>query len=201
MSAVTSCQLAALAKITPDQAAQLPAPASHQIDFSKEIKPIFEASCIKCHGRGRAKGDFRLDTRETILKGGESGPALVAGNSAESHLIELVMGFDPDSLMPKKGSRLTAQEIGLLRAWIDQGVKWDQGVTFARAEPINLKPRRPHLSPTRNQDTNPDDLLLQAYFASHKIKPSKLVDNRTFARRAYLDILDLLPAPSEFYKF
>src|SRR6476660_4163099 len=93
------------APITPEQVAQLPPPAGHPIDFSREIKPIFEASCIKCHGRGRAKGDFQLDTRETLLKGGESGPAVIAGNSQGSHLIELVMGFDPDSLMPKKGSR------------------------------------------------------------------------------------------------
>src|SRR5213082_3033241 len=114
---VLSClaALAARGAITPQQAAQLPAPASHSIDFSKEIKPIFEASCIKCHGRGKDKGGLRLDTRETALKGGDSGSTVVPGKSAESLLISLVQGFDPDSVMPKKGSRLTAQEIGILR--------------------------------------------------------------------------------------
>ena len=68
--------------ITPEQAAQLPPPADHAVNFSKEIKPIFEASCIKCHGRGRDKGGFRLDTRETVLKGGDTGPAVVPGKSA-----------------------------------------------------------------------------------------------------------------------
>src|ERR1700730_1430578 len=78
------------AEITPEQAAPLPAPASHTVNFTKEIKPIFEASCIKCHGRGKDKGGFRLDSRETFLKGGDSGPVALPGKSAESHLIELV---------------------------------------------------------------------------------------------------------------
>ena len=102
--------------LTPEQAAQLPPPASHAIDFAKEIKPIFESSCIKCHGRGRTKGGFRIDTRETFLKGGESGAAVVPGKSAESRLIALVQGVDPDEVMPKKGSRLTPAQVGVLRA-------------------------------------------------------------------------------------
>src|SRR6185295_10104573 len=95
------------AAITPEQAKTLPAPADHPINFTKEIKPIFEASCIKCHGRGRDKGDFQIDSRETLLKGGGSGPAIVVGKSVESYLIELVMGFDPDNVMPKKGTKLS----------------------------------------------------------------------------------------------
>src|SRR6266851_2784187 len=93
------------AGITPEQAAQLPPPANHPVSFSKDIKPIFEASCIKCHGRGKDKGGLRLGNRATFLKGGESGPAVLPGKSAESLLISLVQGFDPDSVMPKKGSR------------------------------------------------------------------------------------------------
>src|SRR5437879_11666 len=93
------------AVITPEQAALLPPAASHAVDFSKEIKPILEASCIKCHGRGRNKGGLRLDSRETLLKGGDSGLAVVPGKSHESLLIALVAGLDPDSVMPKKGSR------------------------------------------------------------------------------------------------
>src|SRR5215831_1874579 len=101
--------LPAAANLTSEQVAQLPPVPDHSINFSKEIKPIFEASCIKCHGRGRDKGEFRIDTRDTLLKGGQSGPAVIVGKSAESYLIELVMGFDPDNTMPKKGSRLTRE--------------------------------------------------------------------------------------------
>ena len=118
----------ARAALTPEQAAQLPPPAGHSIDFSKEIKPILQAGCIQCHGRGKEKAGFRIDSRETLLKGGDSGPAVVVGKSADSLLIALVQGVDPDEVMPKKGSRLTPEQIGLLRAWIDQGLaRWDAG--------------------------------------------------------------------------
>src|SRR5215813_7561145 len=131
--------------ISPEQAAQLPPPANHRVDFAKEIKPIFEASCIKCHGRGKDKGGFRLDSRETFLRGGDSGPAAAPGKSSESLLIALVQGLDPDNVMPKKGSRLTPEQIGLLRAWIDQDVAWDANISFGRLEPRNLKPHLPEI--------------------------------------------------------
>jgi mono/diheme cytochrome c family protein len=186
--------------ITPQQAAQLPPPAAHQIDFSKEIKPIFETSCVKCHGRGKDNGGLRIDSRETLLQGGDSGPAIVVGKSAESLLVELVQGFDPDSQMPKKGSHLTPQQIGLLRAWIDQGAKWDAGVSFGRLEPNHLKPRRPAV-PAGPNNANPVDLFLQPYFAAHHIKPAPMVDDRVYARRVYLDVIGLLPSPEEMKAF
>ena len=180
--------------ITPQQVAQLPPPANHRIDFSKEIQPIFEASCIKCHGRGKDKGGLRIDTRETLLKGGDSGAVIVPGKSADSLLIALVEGFDPDSVMPKKGSRLTPEQIGVLRAWIDQGAEWDPHVTFGRLPPANLKPRLPEIPPGPKDD-NPIDRFLQPYFASHNFIPPLPVSDRVFARRAYLDIIGLLPPP------
>ena len=61
---------------------------------------------------------------------------MVPGQSGESFLIDLVSGLEPDMVMPKKGSRLTADQIALLRAWIDQGAVWDPDVTFARAAPL-----------------------------------------------------------------
>src|SRR6266568_2621300 len=137
------------AKITPDQAKNLPPPANHKIDFASEIKPIFEASCIKCHGRGRTKGDLSIETRDTLLKGGESGPAMVPGKSEQSRVIELVAGLDPDSVMPQKGKRLTPEQIGLLRAWIDQGAAWDASISFAKPPPANLFPRKPELPAPR----------------------------------------------------
>jgi mono/diheme cytochrome c family protein len=192
---------AANAKLTPEQLAQLPPPSGHPIDFNKHIQPIFEDSCIKCHGRGRAKGNFQIDSRESVLKGGESGPAVLAGNSAESLLIELVMGFDPDMVMPQKGSKLTAEQVGLLRAWIDQGAKWDSEVTFGKREPLNLIPRRPELPASRSTSANPIDRLLEPYFVRHQIKPAKPVDDRMFARRVYLDVIGLLPPPDELEQF
>src|SRR3989442_877348 len=87
------------AKLTPEKLKRLPPPATTQVNFSKDVKPILEASCIKCHGRGRDKGHFRIDSRDTLLKGGESGAAVIPGKSEESLIIELVSGLDSDNVM------------------------------------------------------------------------------------------------------
>src|SRR5207249_2105123 len=183
------------AKITPDQAKTLPPPANHKIDFPKEIKPIFEASCIKCHGRGRTKGDLSIESRDTLLKGGESGPAIVPGKSEESRVIELVAGLDPDSVMPQKGKRLTPEQIGLLRAWIDQGAPWDASISFAKPPPVNLLPRKPELPAARQGIVNPIDRILRPYYKADGLDPRKPVSDRNYARRVYLDAIGLLPTP------
>ena len=178
------------AKLTPEQRAKLPAPATEQIDFAKHIQPIIEKSCVKCHGKGRDKGNFVFETRETLLKGGDSGPAVMVGNSAESLLIELVSGLDPDNVMPDKGTKLTSREVSLLRAWIDQGLKWEGSITFAKKEPLNLKPRKPEIPAGKE---NPIDRILKT--------SGKSVDDRAFARRAYLDTIGLIPTTDELDTF
>src|SRR5947208_7545241 len=191
----------ASAKITPDQAKALPPPAARKIDFAKEIKPIFEASCIKCHGRGRTKGDLSIESRDTLLKGGESGRAIVPGKSEESRVIELVAGLDPDSVMPQKGKRLTPEQIGLLRAWIDQGAPWDAGISFAKPPPANLFPRKQELPAVRQGIVNPIDRILRPYYEANGLEPRKPVSDRIYARRVYLDAIGLLPTPKELNEF
>src|ERR1044071_2335797 len=188
-------------KITPEQARALPPPANHKVDFAKEVGPILEASCIKCHGRGRIKGGLSIENRDTLLKGGESGPAIVPGKSEESHLIELVAGLDPDSVMPQKGKRLSPEQIGLLRAWIDQGAPWDAGINFAKPAPVNLVPRKPELPPAREGLANPVDRLLLDYFRDHDVKPARPVTDRVYCRRVYLDAIGLPPTPGELQEF
>ncbi len=195
------CEGVTFAKITPDQAKALPPAADHKIDFVREIKPIFEASCIKCHGRGRTKGEFSIESRTTLLKGGESGPAMVPGKSEESRLIELVAGLDPDSVMPQKGKRLTPEQIGLLRAWIDQGAPWDASISFAKPPPSNLFPRKPDLPAPRRGLVNPIDRILQAYYEAKGLEPRKPVSDRIYARRVYLDTIGLRPTPRELNEF
>lgn len=191
----------ALGAMTPDQVAALPPPAGRTVDFKRDIKPILETSCLKCHGRGRDKGGFLIDTRDTLLKGGDSGPAAVAGHSQESLLIELVAGVNPDSVMPRKGSRLTGEQVGLLRAWIDQGLTWDPQITFGRPAPLNLLPPAdlPALSSTEN--VNLVDQTLADYFKSIRFQPPAVVSDRIFARRIYLDLVGLLPTAAELQAF
>lgn len=186
--------------LTPEEIKALPPPATHKINFGAEIKPIFEASCIRCHGRGRVRGGLQIDSLAMLVKGGDSGPALIPHDSAHSYLIALVSSHDPDEAMPKKGKRLTPEEIGLLRAWIDQGAPWDPEISFGPVPPKNLDPRRPAI-PSGNKEGNPVDRFMDAYFREHRIKPPPVVNDRLFARRVYLDTIGLLPPPRELESF
>src|SRR5438105_5009736 len=115
---------------------KLPPPAARQVDFAKDIQPILEKSCLKCHCPEQAKGKLLLDTREHALKGGENGPAILPGQSAKSSLIHFTARLVDDSEMPPigKGEPLTRDQVALLRAWIDQGLKWPASVTLLNSE-------------------------------------------------------------------
>jgi len=106
---------------------QLPPPAARTIDFTGDVKPIFENSCFRCHGTERPKSKFSLATRDAALKGGENGIAIFPGDSAKSPLIHFVAGLVPDMEMPPEGKAdpLTREQIAVLRAWIDQGAPWE----------------------------------------------------------------------------
>lgn len=102
-----------------------PAAKKDGVTFAKDIKPIFEKSCVKCHGAEKQKGKLRLDSLEATLKGGEDGEILKKGKSAESDLVLSIARLDEDSAMPPEGKAdpLTKEQVGLVRAWIDQGAK------------------------------------------------------------------------------
>ncbi len=106
---------------------KLPPPATNRVEFARDIKPIFQQSCLKCHGPEKPKSKFRLDNRDYALKGGNNGVDILPGDSANSPLIHNVAGLVEDMEMPPKGKAppLTPEQIGLLRAWIDQGVAWE----------------------------------------------------------------------------
>ncbi len=193
----------ALSGAGPVQAAEqlptLPPAINRKISFEKEIKPLLEASCIKCHAKGQDKGGLSLETRTAFLKGGDSGPAAIPGNSAQSLVTKLVAGLDPDSVMPKKGTKWTAEQVGLLRAWIDQGAEWPGAISFAKPAPQNLVPHEVVLP--RGTATHPLDRLVEAYFAEKGIAAPAVVEDRIFARRVYLDTIGLLPTPSQLNSF
>ena len=113
---------------------KLPPPAGQQIDFDHDIKPILETSCLRCHGPEKPKSHFRLDNPESALKGGDNNANdIVPGDSGQSVLIHYVARVVPDSEMPPvgKGDLLTPEQIGLLRAWIDQGASWNSTNTVS----------------------------------------------------------------------
>src|SRR5262245_6890446 len=105
----------------PLTAAELPPAGDKKVDFHTDLLPIL-ARCIRCHTGDEPQGNFRLEDRATLLKGGDSGAAVVVGKSADSLLIKMVAGLEKDRLMPAQGTRLTNRQVGVLRAWIDQGM-------------------------------------------------------------------------------
>ena len=125
----------------PIDESKLPAPATQQIDFARDVKPIFDASCLRCHSSTKPKSGFRLDNRESALKGGDNGIDIVPGNSAKSPLIHFTTGLVSDMEMPPpgKGQPLTPEQIGLLRAWIDQGAPWGT-LTPVNSSTVSLSP-------------------------------------------------------------
>jgi hypothetical protein len=107
---------------------KLPPASGTPVEFNRDIRPIFENSCIRCHGVERPKGGFELTSREAALKGGDHGADIVPGQSAQSPLIYYVARLVEDMEMPPagKGDPLTSEQVGLLRAWIDQGANWEE---------------------------------------------------------------------------
>ena len=107
-------------------AAKLPPDAKTKVDFVRDVRPLLEAHCWKCHATSRHESGLRLNRKETAFAGGDSGKEFEPGKSAESRLIRYVSGLDSDTVMPPdgEGERLSAQQVGLLRAWIDQGANW-----------------------------------------------------------------------------
>ncbi len=186
---------------TAAQLAALPPAAARTVDFARDIQPIFEASCVQCHARGKAKGAFSLETRADFLAGGDHGAPAVAGRSLESRVFAMVAGFDPDIVMPQKGKKLTREQVAVFRAWIDQGMPWPDTLTFFRAEPANLRPARLVEPPARPGLEHPVDRLIDGYFTAQGVAWPSPVDDRTYARRVWLDAIGLLPPPAELEAF
>lgn len=114
--------------------ARLPPAAPRPVDYDRDVRPLFEAACFRCHGPEMPKSGFRLDNRESALKGGKLGVAIRPGQSAESPLIHYVARLVEDLEMPPagKGDPLTPEQVGVLRAWIDQGAPYPDSAATAR---------------------------------------------------------------------
>jgi len=184
----------------------LPAVAA-PVTFEKDVRPILKAHCFHCHGEeGEMKGGLDVRLARFILKGGKSGPAVIAGKATESHLLELVKAGE----MPKGKSKLTDKDIGVLESWIAEGAK------TARPEPEKLGPEHAFTDEERAwwslqpvQDVkppvNPKVLGIDAFIAAKHVEKglsfSPEADPITFIRRATLDLIGLPPTPEEVDAF
>ncbi len=174
-----------------------------ELQLSAEARGVFAHSCTKCHGQQKQKGGLRLDTRELALKGGEDGVAIVPGKAAESDLLRRIsLPHGADEAMPPKEGTLEPAEVETLRKWIAAGAPWPDGetagVVFQRAP---IAPRKPEFPAGTEALTNPVDKFVAAYLRERKIAAPQLVENRTFLRRASLDLLGLQPTWEEARAF
>lgn len=187
--------------------AVLPQPAPRPVDFVKDIQPLFSKHCYKCHGLDSQQAGLRLDVKQAALDGGDSGRSIEAGKSAESQLVKYVAGIDPDTIMPPKGARLTATEVGLIRAWIDQGANWPDDAPGNRGKKSShwaFQPLSVHPIPeVRSRDwvRNSIDAFVLAKLEQEKIAPAPEADRTALIRRLYLDLLGLIPSPVEVDEF
>ena len=107
-------------------AGQLPAGSTEDaVDFEAQIRPLLIQHCAKCHGATTQKGGLRLDAKHAAFKGSDSGPVIVPGKADHSELMRRITSDVQEERMPPGvGKQLTAQQIELMKQWIDQGAKW-----------------------------------------------------------------------------
>lgn len=177
--------------------------AGQEVDFAHEIAPLLKKHCAECHAGSQQKGGLSLNSRETLLAGGESGEAiLVPGKSGAGELLARITAADKDLRMPPEGDPLTEKEIAIIKRWIDAGAPWEKGFTLGkRSYEPPLKPRRPELPPAQKGRDHPLDRILDAYAQQHQVKRQQPLEDAEFLRRASLDIVGLLPTSEQLETF
>jgi hypothetical protein len=185
---------------------RLPAASPESVDFRRDIYPLLKARCFKCHQGADASSGYRLDLRAEVLGETNGQPAVRAGDSARSRLIHLVSGAIPDTIMPPRGERLTARQVGLLRAWIDQGLAWDNVLLPPDPPPTHWAFRpvaRPAVPQVHNTAwvRNPIDAFIAARHEAGGLTPAPEAPRRALIRRLYLDLTGLPPALEEVEAF
>ncbi len=192
---------------------------AHLQFFEQEIRPLLVERCYKCHGAEKQKGGLRLDHISTMLTGGDSGPALVRGQSEKSLMIEAVRYKNEDLQMPPK-EELTAREVGLLEKWVALGAPWPEGggdvarkttdehgfTAEARAywyfQPLT-RPVPPVLAAPASERwaRNDIDRFVAAKHAELGLTPAASADRAELARRVYFDLHGLPPARAQLEAF
>ena len=175
--------------------------------FEKEIRPVLVEHCIECHGADKQEGGLRLDSAAALQNGGESGPALLAGEPAESLILE---ALKYESLeMPPSGP-LSEQTVGQFELWIAEGAQWPESSPLLRAatDKISAEDRqwcafqplvRPDCPPVANQSwpAGAIDCFVLARMEAAQLTPAPMAEDRTLVRRLYFDLLGVPPTLEE----
>jgi hypothetical protein len=187
--------------------------------FEKNIRPVLVDNCYKCHSAGseKIKGGLLLDTKQGLLKGGDTGPAIVPGDPEKSLLIKAVRYTDADLKMPPKDKRLADNQIADLAAWVKMGApdprvapektavapKPAYDFAAARQQWAFHKPKDPAVPVVKNKHwaRSPIDNFILAKLEEKNLAPAPPADKRTLIRRATFDLTGLPPTPEEVASF
>ncbi|KAA5546358.1 DUF1553 domain-containing protein [Roseiconus nitratireducens] len=166
------------------------------VDFERDIAPVIQTHCIRCHHPGNPKGDVSLATADDLTENGY----LIAGDPDSSHLIELILADDDgEAEMPKDGKALSIEQTALIRRWIDQGAKWPDAVI------VREKPKADAswwaLQPLAADTDRTIDDYVSAQLAEHGLELSPRADRRTLIRRVTYDLTGLPPTPEQVQAF
>jgi hypothetical protein len=187
--------------------------------FEARVRPILVASCYECHAE-ESRGDLKVDSREALLLGGESGPAIVPGNPDESLLIQAVRQHDPNApRMPKGKSKLKPDDIEVLVEWVRAGAQWPASAASAAATPVPshamevsaehrafwsvqplANPRIPAVKQAAWANTDIDRFIL-ARLEQEGLRPVAAADKRALIRRVTMDLTGVPPTPEEVDAF
>ncbi len=174
--------------------------------FENEIRPVLIETCFRCHGDVKASGGLRVDSRDAILKGGDSGPAITLGDSKNSLLIKAIKGHeDVSSMPPVKDKSLRPDQVAAFEKWIEASALWPTTTQkFVRQKHWSYEPvTKPSLPAIRDgaQVTSPIDRFVLAKLETVGETLSPIADKRTLIRRATFDLIGLPPSPSEIDAF
>jgi hypothetical protein len=197
--------------------------AAREQFFEKNVRPLLAENCYSCHGDKKQKGGLRLDSLEAILKGGETGPAIVPGKPDESLLVDAINYAGPE--MPPTG-KLAPEKVAVLSRWISLGAPWPRDraahASTSSARPVQSKltavdrafwslqpvrkPQLPELPPAQKDTWSGwsrnaiDDFILKALL-DHGLTPAPEADKLTLIRRATFDLTGLPPTLDEIDDF
>lgn len=185
--------------------------SAEDIDFfEKEVRPVLAANCLSCHGTQKQEGGLRLDTREAILRGGDSGPAAVPGNLQESRLVQGIRRIG-DLQMPP-ASALRPNAVTAISKWVELGLPWPDGIDKAvkagdawkvhwAFQPVAQVPLPDVTAAGNSRSDSPLDRFVHAKLQEQQLVPSPIAERRVLIRRAYFDLLGFPPTPEEMEAF
>ena len=160
-----------------------------QVDFARDIKPIFDAHCTRCHGVQKAAAQLRLDDRTSALRGGISGAVIIPGNSKGSILLARLTGTDGQAKMPLSSEALKPEQIALIQKWIEQGAVWPESERQLVANLSSAPPQhwaykkavRPAVPKVKNSAwvRNPIDSFVLARLEKEGLEPSPEASKET----------------------